>query len=320
MIANRLRRLSRLKTLRLRLALWSILIAVLMFVMHWRILQSGPGPMRLFMVLSAVGVMVATVGGTALLVYRVMEQPLRTLREQSRTQMVHQEKMAALGLLASGVAHEIGNPLTAVSSVAQLLRHRSQDPGVQKQLDLILTHLDRISKIVREMSDFSRPPSLVAAPTDVNEVLKTALHLARYDRRSRDVTVQEDLASHLPRVTLVADHLFQVFLNLILNALDAMQKGGRLTLRSRTVGEEIAVEVEDQGTGIAPELLDRIFDPFFTTKPVGKGTGLGLSVSYGIINSLGGRIDVESEPSRGSTFTVWIPVKSQLPAPVTREN
>ncbi len=290
-----------------------------MFVMHWRILQSQPGPLRLFLILGAAGVMVATIGGTALLVYRVMEQPLRNLREQSRTQMVHQEKMAALGLLASGVAHEIGNPLTAVSSVAQLLRHRSQDPSMQRQLDLILTHIDRISKIVREMSDFSRPPSMVAAPTDVNEVLKTALHLARYDRRSRDIEVIDQLAPHLPRVSLVADHLFQVFLNLILNALDAMEKGGQLTLRSRVIGDSIVVEVEDQGTGIPGELLDRIFDPFFTTKPVGKGTGLGLSVSYGIMNSLGGRIEVRSEPGRGSTFSVWVPLRpAEAPAPPER--
>ncbi|MBK8233391.1 MAG: hypothetical protein IT349_00140 [Candidatus Eisenbacteria bacterium] len=304
---------ARVRSLRLRLILWSLLITISLFVIHWRILQSGPGPLRLFLIVTAMMVMMATVAGAAYLVHRSLEQPIRQLREQSRAQMVHQEKMAALGLLASGVAHEIGNPLTAVSSVAQLLRHRSQDPSVQKQLDLILTHIDRISKIVREMSDFSRPPSLSPAPTDVNEVLRTALHLARYDRRSRNIEVIEATDLHLPRVTLVADHLFQVFLNLILNALDAMDQGGRLTLRSRVEGQEIAVEIEDQGSGIPPELLDRIFDPFFTTKPVGKGTGLGLSVSYGIVNNLGGRIEVRSEPATGSTFTVWIPMAPNPP-------
>ncbi len=226
---------------------------------------------------------------------------------RGQEKIIHQEKMAAVGLLAAGVAHEIGNPLTAISSIVQLLHHRSEDEGLKKQTAMILSQIDRISRIVRELSDFSRPPSLEKGWTDLNEIVRAALQLARYDRRSRGLEVRVDLTPGLPHLYVVADQIFQVFFNLVLNAIDAMPAGGTLEVRTHARPGEIVVEVRDSGTGIPPENLTRIFEPFFTTKKPGKGTGLGLSVLYGIVRALGGRIEVESRSGQGSLFRVVLP-------------
>lgn len=231
--------------------------------------------------------------------------------EESRAQIAHQERMASLGLMAAGIAHEIGNPLAAVSSVAQLLRHRSPDGYTREQVDLILVHVDRVQSILRELSDFSRPQAQEKVLTDPNEVLEAAARIGRFDRRGRSVRMERELSSGLARVELVPDHLLQVLINLILNAFDAMPDGGTLTLRSARDGADLILEVEDTGTGIEPAILPRIFDPFFSTKPPGSGTGLGLSVSWGIMANLGGRIEVKSEPGRGSRFRVVLPASRE---------
>jgi signal transduction histidine kinase len=236
--------------------------------------------------------------------------------KRGQEQLVQQEKMAALGLLAAGVAHEIGNPLTAVSSIAQLLHHRTTDESVRKQTALILTQIDRISRIVREMTDFARPRPSEVALTDLNELLRGALQLARYDRRTKEIRVETDLAMDLPSLALVQDQIFQVLFNLILNAIDAMPSGGTLTLRSRagTADRAVVIEVEDTGTGIPQDHLGRIFEPFFTTKRPGAGTGLGLSLSYGMMQSIGGRIEVRSTEGKGSLFRAVFPERS-IPRP-----
>lgn len=239
---------------------------------------------------------------------------------RGQEQLIQQEKMAALGLLAAGVAHEIGNPLTAISSIAQLLHHRTQDETVRKQTALILAQIDRISRIVREMADFARPRPSETSPTDLNELLRGALQLARYDRRAREIKVETELADDIPSLLLIPDQVFQVFFNLILNAIDAMPGGGTLTLRSGLAGARdeagsaVAVEVEDTGSGISAEHLGRIFEPFFTTKAPGAGTGLGLSVSYSIMQAIGGRIEVTSTEGRGSIFRAVFPIH-RAPAP-----
>jgi signal transduction histidine kinase len=230
---------------------------------------------------------------------------------RSQATIIHQEKLAGLGVMAAGIAHEIGNPLASVSAVAQLLERRIQDPSAREQVQLILRHIDRISRIVRDLSDFSRAPVLRREPTQVNEVLKAALALLRHDRRFREVGVVQRLDPRLPRVELIPDHLLQVFFNLGLNAMEAMGGQGQLEVSSWVEHGAIQVRFRDTGPGIPPEHRSRIFEPFFTTKPTGEGTGLGLSVSYGLMRSLGGDLILEETSSKGSSFLVIIPLETR---------
>lgn len=231
-----------------------------------------------------------------------------TETKELQLQLVHQEKMAGVGMLAAGIAHEIGNPLTSLSSLAQIMRRRVSDENISGKLDLMGEHIDKISKIVRELVDFSRPPSYQWKFSQVNEIVMAAVGLMKYDRRGKNVKVTTYLDPNLPMIRVIEDQLLQVFLNIILNAFDAMEKGGSLIIRSIQEDGKIKVSFEDTGEGISKENLDKIFDPFFTTKEVGKGTGLGLSVSYGVVKNLGGEISVRSEPDKGALFTVSLPV------------
>jgi len=219
----------------------------------------------------------------------------------------HSERMAVIGQLAAGVAHEIGNPLAAISSIAQVLERRTEDRFFAEQLGHVKKSVDRIARIVRELTDFSRPLPTQTSKVAVNDILATALRLARYDRRVGDVSFVSELAPDLPLVDAVPDQLLQVFLNLLINALDATGGSGTVTARTWSAGGEISISITDTGHGIPEEIMGRIFDPFFTTKPFGKGTGLGLSVSFGILARYGGRIETDSEPGKGATFIVTLP-------------
>lgn len=239
-----------------------------------------------------------------------VEEATRQLKE-SQARLVHQEKMASMGLLASGIAHEVGNPLTSISSLVQLIQRKTPDPVSQEMLTLIRKHIDRISEIVRELVDFSRPSHQGAEKIDVNEVVRSAISFLKYSKDAREDNVKTDLQEGLPDLFLVRDQLLQVFMNLTLNAIDAIKDGGTLTIRTRRAGGEVSIGFCDTGIGIPPENRDKIFEPFFTTKDVGQGTGLGLSVSYGIIENFKGRIEVESSPGKGSTFHVFLPLPGQ---------
>ncbi len=247
--------------------------------------------------------------------YEHLEERVQQRTEELRKaqfQILHQEKMASLGLMAAGIAHEIGNPLTSISSLIQLLKRRAKDEETRNSLNTILEHINRISNIVRELVDFSRPRSEVQQPTDVNQVIRSAVGIVRFDKRAKRITLNVHLDENLPPITLVPDQLQQVVLNILMNALDAMEsKGDTLTVRSYLRNQQVHIEIEDTGTGIPQEQLSRIFEPFFTTKPVGKGTGLGLTVSYGIIQKFGGDILVESEPGKGTRFIITLPVNKQ---------
>ncbi len=244
--------------------------------------------------------------------YEHLEERVQQRTEELRKaqfQIMHQEKMASLGLLAAGIAHEIGNPLTSISSLIQLLKRRAKDEETREYLNTVLEHINRISSIVRELVDFSRPRSEVEQPTDVNQVIQSAVGIVRFDKRAKKIQLDVELDPHLPSVTLVPDQLQQVVLNILMNALDAMeQQGDRLRVRSYRRNRHIVIEIEDNGMGIPKEHLSRIFEPFFTTKPVGKGTGLGLTVSYGIIQKFGGDILVDSQEGQGTRFTIVLPV------------
>lgn len=238
-----------------------------------------------------------------------IEERTQALRE-AQFQISHQEKMASLGLLAAGVAHEIGNPLTGISSMAQLIRRKIKDKDIQEYLKTILSNIERISRIVRELVDFARPTSYEATNVDVNRLIQSAVSIVRYDKRAKNMQLQLELDENLPPLLIVEDQLQQVFLNILINAVDAChQQTSNIKIRSYTNNGNLCVQFSDNGIGIAKDNLPKIFEPFFTTKKVGKGTGLGLSVSYGIIKNLGGNILVESIPFKGSTFTVEIPLE-----------
>jgi PAS domain S-box-containing protein len=230
----------------------------------------------------------------------------------------HQDKMAAIGLLAAGVAHEIGNPLQALSMAAQSLDKRLSDDYGRRKLALIGEHIDRLSRIVRQMSDLARPQNAQAATCDLNAAIRRALEVVRYDRRSREVEFVFDLAPDAPAVTAVEDQLTQVFLNLAFNALDAMianppERPRRLRVSTRREegadGPRVRVAFEDTGPGIPEALRHRLFQPFFTTKDAGRGTGLGLSVSDRIVVEHGGRLRFEPAEAGGARFVFELPAR-----------
>ncbi len=227
-------------------------------------------------------------------------------REQvQRAQLAHTEKMAAVGTLAAGVAHEVNNPLAGVTACLENLRTHPEDEEMRaRYLDLIGDGLRRIERTVTNLLDFSRQREIRPEPTSINHNLRHVVELVGYQLRRANIEVVFDLGDD--EALVMADHfqMEQLFLNLVLNAIDAMPDGGTLTLKTRVIGGEVVAEVQDTGTGIPENIRDRLFDPFFTTRDVGEGTGLGLAVSDSIVAAHGGVIVVESNVGEGSTFRV----------------
>jgi two-component system NtrC family sensor kinase len=231
-----------------------------------------------------------------------------TQRVRMEEQMVQNEKLTSLGLLAAGVAHEVNTPLAVISNYIQMLAKQipGDDPK-QKTIDRIVKQTFRASEIVNNLLNFSRTGSAEALEVDLNSVLEETLTLVQHPFKTARVNVLKNYTQKLPPVLGSTTRLQQVFLNLFLNARDAMPGGGMLEVRTAAHNGSIEVEVTDTGMGIAPEDLHRIFDPFFTTKSTGKGTGLGLSVSYGIIQEHAGKVDVRSTPGKGTSFRLEFP-------------
>jgi signal transduction histidine kinase len=226
---------------------------------------------------------------------------------EARASLVRSEKLATVGRLAAGVAHEVGNPLGAVEGYAQLARSRlgaDADPAVRDALDRIAAAADRIDGIVRDLLDFARPAPLELRAVSVPAALDAAIRLASVQARFREVEVAVELPDALPPVLGDERQLSQVFLNLLLNAGDAMAGRGRVRVEARATGDRIHVLVSDSGPGIAPEDLPRVFDPFFTTKEPGQGSGLGLAICHAIVESMGGTIDASSPPGSGAAFVL----------------
>ena len=262
---------------------------------------------------------------------------VRDVTDQKRMtdQLVQQEKLAAIGQLVSGVAHELNNPLAGVIAFSQLLL---SGPVVDSEqagaLETIHQEARRAAKIVSNLLTFARQHKPQRAVTDINQVLLDTLELRRYALRMQQVELDVDLDHHLPQTWADPFQLQQVFLNLLGNAEQAMARldsGRKLRLQTRLRGERIFIVVSDTGEGISPQAIDQIFNPFFTTKPVGQGTGLGLSISDGIIRAHGGTIRVTSTPGAGAEFTIELPVieppmlagdesaeSAATPAPVAR--
>jgi two-component system NtrC family sensor kinase len=231
-----------------------------------------------------------------------------TQRERMEEQMSQTEKLTSLGLLAAGVAHEVNTPLAVISNYIQMLAKQMPE-GDPRQgiIDKIVKQTFRASEIVNNLLNFSRTSATELADIDVNRVVEETLSLVAHPLKTSQIQVVKQLGPTLPAVRGSANKLQQVFLNLFLNARDAMPSGGMLEVRTATHNGSVEVEVVDTGAGISREHINRIFDPFFTTKAIGRGTGLGLSVSYGIIKEHAGKIDVRSTPGKGTSFHVEFP-------------
>ncbi len=238
-------------------------------------------------------------------------QILRDLTDvKMREEQIQQsERLATVGHMAAGVAHEVGNPLTAISSLVQVCQRKTDDEFLQDQLKKVREHIQRINKIVRDLVDFSRPSNMQAEDVQINEVIQSAVGLLQHDARCRDVEFELNLADDLKLVSCVPDQIHQVLVNLLLNAVDAMQgvEDPKVTITTEQKDRHAQLTVTDIGKGIKEEHQSRIFEPFFTTKEVGSGTGLGLSVSHGIINKIGGSIRVESTYGEGTSFIIQLP-------------
>ncbi|HYJ90708.1 MAG TPA: ATP-binding protein, partial [Pyrinomonadaceae bacterium] len=228
-------------------------------------------------------------------------EELRRLNEQ----LVRTERLAAMGTLAAGVAHEVNNPLASISSLIQMMQANSDiDTATKDKLQLISEQIRRITRVTKDMTDFARVRPVAKKEINVNHVIKSSLRLAEFDKAFQSLDVHTELDETIPAVVADADQLQQVFLNLLLNARDAMPPGSKLGIKSSQVSSEVRVSVSDSGCGINDSDSKQIFDPFFTTKAPGKGTGLGLAICYGIVTAHGGRIEVESRNGQGSTFHI----------------
>jgi len=225
---------------------------------------------------------------------------------------VQAEKLSSIGLLAAGVAHEVNTPLAVITSQAQMLRRQlpAEDPQT-KTLDKIIKQAFRASEIVNSLLKFSRVSGSEYTDLDVNKVIKETLSLVEPMLRASKIALNLQLATDLAPVHGNAGRLQQVFMNLIVNARDAMPFGGELTLVTETENSAVRAEVCDNGVGIPPEHLHKIFDPFFTTKSASRGTGLGLAVSYGIMREHSGTIQVQSRVGKGTTFRLEFPTSRQ---------
>jgi len=264
--------------------------------------------------------------------------------EAARNQAIQAEKLASIGQLAAGVAHEINNPIGFVLSNFRSLErylidvfnviaaYETAEPLLPSAPQVVLLRqakeaaeldfvredvkqlllescdgLDRVKRIVQDLKDFSRVGENEWQTADLIRGLESTLNVVRNEIKYKAEVVKRYGA--MPEIECMPSQLNQVFMNLLVNAAHAIAERGTITIGCETVGDEVCVAVADTGSGIAPEALGRIFDPFFTTKPVGQGTGLGLSLSYSIVRRHGGRIDVESEPGLGTTFRVWLPIR-----------
>jgi two-component system, NtrC family, sensor kinase len=260
--------------------------------------------------------------GSVLTTRKVLGRLVQSDREKAKSDevMVHESKMAALGKMAAGVAHEINNPLAVIAEEAgwmkDLLKEEdvSNSPNLQEYQETIKKieyHVERVKKVTHRLLGFARRMEPTEAKVMINQILEECVGFLENEARYRNITINRELAQDLPTTASDSSQLQQVFLNILNNAIDAMGKDGTITLRTyhQPDTRQIVIKISDTGPGMSQETIEKIFDPFFTTKEVGKGTGLGLSISYSIIEKLGGSIYVDSKVGQGTTFTIKLPVK-----------
>jgi signal transduction histidine kinase len=238
--------------------------------------------------------------------------------QERQSQLLEAEKLSALGKIAGGVAHEVINPMTVIMGFTEMVCRKLEQGRTDQEsvaecvqrLKSVEDETKRVLQIVKNISEFYRRKKSDRVPTDVNEEIEEALKIAEY-RRTGAVAIMKELAPGLPRVLADRGQLQSVFLNLISNAMDAVEDKGTIIITSLCEGNgKVKVRVTDTGCGIGPEIKEKIFTPLFTTKEVGKGTGLGLSISHDIIENHGGTIDVESTPGKGAVFTIVLPASA----------
>jgi PAS domain S-box-containing protein len=239
-------------------------------------------------------------------------------------QLIQAEKLAAMGQMLAGVAHELNNPLTAILGVTELLRERGGvEEATKRQLDLIHRQTRRAARIVQNLLDFSRPAAPQKKPLDVNSLIERTVQLHEHSLRRNNIAVDFHPLPGRPSVVGDANQLIQIFLNLITNAEDAIREvreSGCIQIRLVRDSSRVAVTFRDDGVGIQPDAVPRLFDPFYTTKRPGGGTGLGLSFCMAIVREHGGTIEAESHPAGGSTFTVYLPVSAEpIPGAVAKD-
>ncbi|MEK6605400.1 MAG: ATP-binding protein [Nitrospirota bacterium] len=246
-----------------------------------------------------------------------------SVRKQLEEQLRQTERLAELGTLASGMAHEIGTPMNVILGRAEFLQRKTKDPDTAKGLQTIIDQVERITRIMNQLLTFARRRPIEQRPINLNKVVEETLEMLQERYKRHRVEVVTELSPALPSADADPVQISQVVLNLAINALHAIGDGGTLRIRTTVVpaksrpsnhsADMIEIAVTDSGHGIAAEDLDKIFNPFFTTKEVGKGTGLGLTVVHGIVQEHGGQITVESEPQKGTTFRILFPIASQHP-------
>lgn len=227
--------------------------------------------------------------------------------EESQARLIHQEKQATFGLLAAGIAHEVGNPLTVISGIVQMLQRQNKEPLTQDRLRLISGQLDRIQNILRELIDYSRPESREKDWIVIDDLIHEAIHLAKYYKRLGGKNISTQLAQPAPRVRAARNPMIQVLLNLILNAIDATEQGGHVTVRTEVDERRLIIKVIDDGHPLPRAVQDKLFQPYQTSKP--HGTGLGLFISHRLIQEQGGWVEYQAEPAApGKAFVVYLPL------------
>ncbi len=249
------------------------------------------------------------------------EQKVLRLHRKMQNSLEHADKLLKAGHIASQIAHEIGNPLTLISSQIQRMACQKL-PTDPDRMNKLLEHIDRISSLIRELSDLGRKSPLIALPEHIAPVIDNALDLAAHGKQFENIKVRKQIKPKLPRVKIDKNKITQVLLNLLLNAADACQANGSITIKTDTKAivlkiddrhvatEYLTISIKDSGKGIDPAAMERIFEPFFTTKPPDQGTGLGLAVSLSIIRQHHGWINVQSKPGRGANFTIYLPAQT----------
>jgi two-component system sensor histidine kinase HydH len=228
---------------------------------------------------------------------------VKSLEEELR----RSERMAALGKMAAGVAHELRNPLSSIKGLALLLKSKFQEKSNDLETaDILVQEVERLNRSIGELLDYTRPQKLIKEDVHPEEVVHKALSLIRMDAESMGVKTEIHVTGIIPAIQADQDKLNQVFLNLFLNSIQAMEHGGKLDIQITNEGGNVTFTVKDTGCGIDKDDLPRVFDPYFTTKP--EGTGLGLAMSVKIIEEHGGTISFHSEPDKGTTVIVTLPV------------
>ena len=267
------------------------------------------------------GILLITLG--AVFTTRSMMQELMRMERKKAVSdeiAMQESKMAALGKMAAGIAHEINNPLAVIAEKAGWIKDLLKMEDIPNSKNFqefadavgkIENHTNRAKTVTHRLLGFARRMEPISERVSINSVLDESIDFLENEARYRNIDIQVDYSPDLPLLMSDPAQLQQVFLNIINNAIDAIGKNGEIIIRTqyKAKNHEISIQIADNGPGIAKEMINKIFDPFFTTKEVGKGTGLGLSISYGIIEKLGGRILVASEEGKGSTFTIYLPVK-----------